>query len=216
MPDFEITSLGISPTVRGRDRRRNRVTYQLWNNSDVDQPVIAEKIVLKRFCHRSTEMIVRDGARLQPSLWRAVDRLLTDHPDFFAYPFDDEAGQGRMHEALAGIREPLRMANLKLPRDEVTARLIYTLGPDKVHQLVIRHRDPGRAAAPGVPDLVLFERSRMTHRLHRFLFVEVKRPDEHLMAHQAAELAFMRSLGLEAGVYRLREVGSGRLQSHAA
>jgi hypothetical protein len=56
----------------------------------------------------------------------------------------------------------------------------------------------------------------MTHRLHRFLFVEVKRPDEHLMAHQAAELAFMRSLGLEAGVYRLREVGSGRLQSHAA
>jgi hypothetical protein len=103
-----------------------------------------------------------------------------------------------------------------MPEPEMAARMLYTLGPDKVHALVTRHREPGRAARPGVPDLCLFEFNRISGVQRRMVFVEVKRPGERLASHQADELRFMRSLGLTAGVFRLVEVGTGRREARAA
>jgi len=216
MSEFEDLDLGISPKVRGRDRQGTRVTYQLRNNSDVDQAEIPEDIVLKRFRMKMSGMSLCRGTRLFPSLWRAVDMLLTQHQDFYAHAFDTRTGPQRMREVLNGIKVPLAQEDLTLPDAEMTGRLLYTLGPDRVHALVTRHREPGRAASPGIPDLCLFEFNRISGVQRRMVFVEVKRPGERLAPHQADELRFMRSLGLQAGVFRLREVGSGRARANAA
>lgn len=216
MSEFEDLKLGISAKVRGRDHQGTRVTYQLYNDSEIDQPEIPEDIVLKRYRLRIDGMSQCNGTRLYPSLWRAVDRLLTNHQDFFGFPFQGEQGMMRMRRALDGIRTSLAEEGLTLPESMMTARLLYTLGPDKVHAFVTRHREPGRAARPGIPDLCLFERNRLTGTLRRMLFVEVKRPGERLAPHQAEELRFMRSLGLTAGVFRLREVGTGKREARAA
>ncbi|MFN9357097.1 MAG: VRR-NUC domain-containing protein [Alphaproteobacteria bacterium] len=216
MSEFEDLKLGISPEVRGRDRQGTRVTYQLRNDSDIDQPVIPEEIVLKRFSMKASGMSLCRGTRLFPSLWRAVDMLLTQHQDFYAYAFDTKTGPRRMRKMLNGIKVPLAEEDLTLPEAEMTGRLLYTLGPDRVHALVTRHREPGRAASPGIPDLCLFEFNRLSGVQRRMLFVEVKRPGERLAPHQAQELRFMRSLGLTAGVFRLREVGTGKREARAA
>jgi hypothetical protein len=216
MSEFEDLKLGISAKVRGRDRQGTRVTYQLQDNSDIDQPEIPEDIVLRRFRMKMTGMSLCKGTRLYPSLWRAVDMLLTQHEDFFAYPSRGKAGMQRMEQVLRGIKVALDQEGLTMPEPEMAARMLYQLGPDKVHALVTRHREPGRAARPGVPDLCLFEFNRISEVQRRMVFVEVKRPGERLASHQADELRFMRSLGLTAGVFRLVEVGTGRREARAA
>jgi hypothetical protein len=216
MSEFEDIKLGISARVCGRDRRGTRVTYQLCNDSDIDQPVIPEDIVLRRFRMKSTAMSLRKGTRLHPGLWRAVDMLLTQHDDFFAYPSQGRAGMERMLQAFKGMKVQLAQKGLTLPEPEMAGRILYVLGPDRIRALVTRHRDPGRAARPGVPDLCLFEFNRMTGTQRYMAFVEVKRPGERLASHQADELRFMRALGLKAGVFHLQEVGIGRAQAYAA
>lgn len=216
MTDFENMKLGINPKVRGRDHQGNRVTYQLWNNSDIDQPAISEKVVLKRFRARSGTTHTYDGARLHPGVWRAVDSLLSQHPGLFDYLAQGPDGESRVIAALEEMREPLMMEGLKLRGTMAIATMLFHCGPQRVSALVARHREPERRAHPGVPDLFLMVANLTSRRLVRACFAEVKRPDEPLAAHQAEELRFMRSLGLEAGVFRLKEVGDGRLMPHAA
>jgi hypothetical protein len=78
--------------------------------------------------------------------------------------------------------------------------------PAVIRQIIKRHLDPERVnpRRPGVPDLFLWAVDRRG-RLCPPRFVEVKRPDERLCGHQKKEIEFLRSLGLEAGVFRLQE-----------
>ncbi len=95
-----------------------------------------------------------------------------------------------------------RLAPLERPRSGLV-RALRALPPRRLDQLIDRHAngavDPRK---PGVPDLAVYKQGS---RPCAFRFVEVKRPDERLLPHQAAEIRFMRSIGLRAGVFRLKE-----------
>jgi hypothetical protein len=73
--------------------------------------------------------------------------------------------------------------------------------------VVDRARDP---SAPGIPDLFLYRLDR-AGRVHGGCFVEVKRWNrttrvrEQVSGQQKAELAFLQSVGLAAGVTYLIE-----------
>jgi hypothetical protein len=172
--------------------------------------------VLERFRDRTTGTHFYDGARLHPGVWRAVDRLLDCHPGFIEALFRGRDVEPYVIDTCNAMRQPLLAEGLKLPPPLVLGTMLLCCNRERVSALVTRHRDDDRKAAPGVPDLFLYV-VNMTHRLLvRACFVEVKRHDERLMPHQAAELSFMGSLGLEAGVFRLRETRDTKLRSHAA
>lgn len=206
MSEFETLQLGISPKVRGRTRQGTRVLYQLRPHSDRDAREIPEGIVLRRHRARSTRRRRCRGERLPPGLWRAVDRLLAAEPAVFAHLARGAAGAQHLSDVIARLRDTLAAEHLSLPAPEVLAPMMLCLGPARVHALVTRHRETDRAATPGVPDLFLFEQNTLSGRVPRFSFVEVKRPDERLAPHQAEEIRYLRRLGLEAGVFRLKEV----------
>jgi hypothetical protein len=78
-----------------------------------------------------------------------------------------------------------------LPRPQLVHDLLRALSSTRIDALVARHAAGGGVDAkrPGVPHL----------------FVEVKIPKERIGVHQEAEIRFLRTLGLKAGVVRLLE-----------
>lgn len=90
----------------------------------------------------------------------------------------------------------------------IASTLRRVLRPGDLQALIDRHTsgavDPAR---PGTPDLVVYKR-RPDGTPCGVRFVEVKRggrDPERLAPHQLAELRFLKSLGLKAGVLRLEE-----------
>jgi hypothetical protein len=190
--------------VRGRTRAGNRVKYRIDPTGRDEELAVPERVVLSRWRRRRTEKLrARKGARLFPSTWRALGVVL---------PTDESEWRGLTVEDLRDLRArsqaKQRRRQLRAPAAEVILAMIRirSVGPDRIRQLIERHTvssavDPRR---PGVPDLFLWAEDQRGS-LCAPRFVEVKRPDERLAAHQRAELEFMRSLGLQAGVFRLIE-----------
>lgn len=183
-----ITVRGVRRVVAGRQRQGTgrRVTYE-----DDDGEWIAEKIVLKR-CRRAGY-----GAhRLPPWIWRAMARLIELE---VAAP---EASLERLLKALPAE------GFVRAPRAVLVRDLRGAVSSRRLRALIERHNGPAiDPTKPGVPDLFVFRRGPGV-RLCAAKFVEVKRPKERVKPHQLAELNFMISLGLKAGVLRLIEAGA--------
>ena len=75
---------------------------------------------------------------------------------------------------------------------------------------MLRHNDPDRPDIYSTPDLYLWATSKAKKTIKYIRFIEVKRPTEHLKAHQKDEIAYLNDeLNLKARVLRLKEVKSG-------
>lgn len=203
------TAPRISTLVYGRESIGPRVTYLLDPNGEGAKRAIAESIVLTRWRRRRRDGVEFGGARLAPSLWRALPMALG--PDVSTWCTLDESSIGAR---ITAARSALRQQHLALPSATIVHTLLAVCGTRRLQQLVTRHADPARWAQPGVPDLFLFMRD-VAGRVMSPRFVEVKRPDEPVRAGQVEEIAFLQSIGLNARVLRLTERGDGRRRATA-
>jgi hypothetical protein len=197
-------SLRIRLTVKRcteRDRA-GRVRYQHGRHC-----LIPEDIVLRRWQERTNEpsqkarRIRFDGCRLPSGTWTLLRewrrdgaslKHLTDPHALGAYAARNRAAGGR----------------LRTPVSAKFVQLIAYLQEKRVLQKVMdRERSPTN---PGLPDLFLY---RVDHagRIHGGRFVEVKKRNrragtrEPLSPGQAAEMKFLKDLGLRAEVVYLLE-----------
>jgi hypothetical protein len=182
LPEIGISLKGVKRTVRGRMKRGTRILYQ----SESGQLVTSERLVLKRARKAGYGCF-----RLRPYLWRLLPHLAPDGTDW-----------GGLPPSLEG--DELLVTTLR-HRPKLVEVLRSSFSKSRLRSLARRHAgsdvDPKR---PGVPDLLVFKKTS-EGRPYAFRFVEVKRPREKVRPHQKAEIAFMRRLGMKAGVLRLIE-----------
>lgn len=196
----DAPALRISHIVRGREHAGNRVLYFVDPAGSGAEKAVPETVVLKRWRQRRETAYVFGGARLSPTLWRAVDA---------AFPAQ---GQHCCSLQLAAIRDCIarsaaarRVEHLSLPSAEALRALFAVLGPQRLETVRERHRSAEHAGLSGVPDLFLFAKD-LTKDIYAIArFVEVKKPGEPLRPDQSAEILFLQALGLHARVLRLVE-----------
>jgi VRR-NUC domain len=180
-PEIRVSLRGVRRLVTGRMRQGTRVLYK----SDDGQLVTSERLVLRRARQAGYGCF-----RLRPYLWRLLPHLAPEGTDWGGLP---PSRDGDEH-----------LVTILRKRAKLIA-VLSTLSSTKLRKLASRHAggevDP---KSPGVPDLITFKKSP-AGTPYAFRFVEVKRPKEKLRAHQRAEIAFMRGLGMRAGVLRLVE-----------
>jgi hypothetical protein len=112
--------------------------------------------------------------------------------------------------ALDTLLDELATEGLPRLRKALVRDLLSWLSPRRLKALLDRHTNGTvDSRRPGVPDLFVFKR-RPDRKPFAVRFVEVKRPREAVKPHQLAEIHFMRSIGLRAGVLRLIEQGRDR------
>lgn len=203
------TALRISTIVYGRQLDGTRVTYLHHGHDERSDRAVAEKIVLVRWRRRRRSGVEFSGARLSPSIWRALPVALGH--DVASWRTLDEATIG---ERFTAARSVMTAQQLDIPAADIVHTLIAVCGTDRLQQLVTRHADPARWKQPGVPDLFLFMR-RADGRVMSPRFVEVKRPDEPVRSGQVEEIAFLQALGFDARVLRLVERGVARPRVNA-
>ena len=172
--------------------------------------LIAEQVVLRRWRARSQTARARgrgetfDGCRLPPNTWNLV--LDCRHHGLSER---DLVNPDALQAAIAAAR--VRHPTWRAPHAAKLAPLLrFLLGRRVLTAVLERERD---AANPGLPDLFLWRRTP-ERPVHGGRFVEVKRRllrpawRERLSLAQRAELQFLRSLGLKAGVVYLIETGA--------
>ena len=204
MPDeFIFPPLRISNIVHGRRKVENRVEYLLdrtgKNRADYDIP---EQIVLKRWRARKHKDYDFGGMRLSPNIWRSIRLALGEDCTRISKMSDSE-----INVSYQNVSQELMVANYKKVAGENILKLIEGIGLVKFQKLMVRHNDPDRSGIYGTPDLYLWATSKARKTIKYIRFVEVKRPTEHLKAHQKAEIGFLNDeLNLKARVLRLKEV----------
>jgi hypothetical protein len=194
--------LRISRTVtRGPSRTGDRrARFQYRNDC-----LLGEDIVLRRWRERSQSpraMALRetfDGFRLKPGTWRALQAcrsagLRLDRP----VNLDDLT----LHLEAARVLD----RDLRAPQAGKFVPLITYLQSRKLLAKVVNR--PRIKENPGLPDLFLYRRAADGSVYgSKFLEVKLRIPAKHYIervsAEQAAEIAFLRSLGLKAGVVYL-------------
>ena len=203
MPDeFISPPLRISNIVHGRRKTENRVEYLLdptgKNRAEYDIP---EQIVLKRWRARKHKYHNFGGMRLSPNIWRSIRLVLGEDCTRISKMSDNE-----INVSYQNVSEEFTAANYKKVSGENILKLIKGIGLAKFQILIARHNDPDRSSIYGTPDLFLWATSKVRKTIKYVRFVEVKRPREHIKAHQKAEIAFLNhELNLKARVLRLIE-----------
>lgn len=167
--------------------------------ADPGNPPVAETLIVdrwRRLGSRRRDGSTYQGCRLPPSLWRIVDGALARRPDLLSLPAEEVAALlPRLRAASKAAGAPVRSI---APQTLLT--LLRFLGRrDRLARILEAHRQPARH---GVTDLLLY-RVR-SGRAFDFRFVVVTRDAERVSAAQVAEIELLRSLGLEAGIVRLR------------
>jgi hypothetical protein len=182
LPAIGIALKGVRRAVTGRMKRGKRVLYQ----SESGQLVTSERLVMRRARKAGYGCF-----RLRPYLWRLLPYLAPEGTDWGALPASLEG-------------DDLLVTTLR-KRPNLLEVLRSSFSITRLRRLTRRHAgtdvDPRK---PGVPDLLVFKKTSKGTP-HGFRFVEVKRPKERIAAHQRAEIAFLRQLGMRAGVLRLIE-----------
>lgn len=199
MPGQNIP-LRISHLAYGREKRGNRVVYLLDPAGEDGPKGVAEAVVLHRWRRRRMEGYVFSGARLGPNLWRTLALVLPGKPAEWA-----GLSPERIAACVTTSRESGSMFPRSLPNAKVLHALFTVCGARRLGHLIARHTWESRGEQYGTPDLFLFAMESQTGRISMARFVEVKKPEEAVSADQKEEIAFLRSLGLQARVLRLIE-----------
>ena len=195
-------ALRISNIVYGRQPRGNRVTYLVHPRGQGQERAVPETVVLKRWRARKASAYRFGGCRLSSTLWRAVALSFKQAPEALTALSVAEI------QAVTNASETIRAPeNLRLPPAEALRVMFEVIGGSSLKKLIARHAAPERGNRSGVPDLFLYALSNDGHPAFA-RFVEVKKPDELVRTDQAAEIDFMKSLGLQVRVLRLIERSS--------
>jgi hypothetical protein len=193
-------ALRISHIVYGRENTGNRVKYLVDQSGKGDRKEIPENVVLIRWRQRKMENHSFHGCRLSPNFWRAIGK---------AYGNDAGSISKLTPDALEKHSEIMRADaaehHLKVPNSDVLHSIISALGSKKLQQILDRHLDPGRTERFGTPDLFLFAKKKSDTRVAFYRLVEVKKPKERVSNDQHEEIAFLRSIGVQARILRLIE-----------
>ena len=193
-------SLRISHIVYGRMMRGTRVIYLLDPRGEGEGIGVSESVVLHRWRRRRKEGYSFSGARLAPNLWRTLSQV---------FPGEPSTWMSLTPEQIQARVSACREAGLTLPRSLPNAGVLQALfqvcGAERIGQLIARHMDEARADRYGTPDLFLFAMDAREGRPTMARFVEVKKPKERVSKDQKEEIEYLRSLGLQARVLRLKE-----------
>jgi len=193
--------LGIKRTVYGREKKSSgRVTYIVDPEGLDPEKKISEVVVLKRWRKRSLAHYSFSGATLNPKIWRSLPTVFGNDSKRWATLTVKEIA-----EYLQSSRIKHPEVKTFLPSASILAVMFKVCGAERLQKILKRHNDPSRTEIFGTPDLFLFATNSKTKKIHEAHFVEVKRPDEKLSDWQEDEISFLKSLGLQAGVYRLKE-----------
>ena len=193
--------LGIIRTVYGREKKTSgRVTYIVDPEGIDPEKNISEVVVLKRWRKRSLAHHSFSGAKLNPKIWRSLTNVFGDDPKKWV-----SLSVKEISEYLQNARIKHPEATKFLPSASILAVIFKKCGAESLQKIYKRHNDPDRADIFGTPDLFLFSTNSKTKQIREAHFIEVKRPDEKLSDEQEDELSFLKKLGLQAGVYRLKE-----------
>ena len=200
--EFNSPSLRISNIVYGRRNIQNRVEYLLdpagRDRAEYDIP---EQIVLKRWRERKHENYNFGGMRLSPNIWRSIRLALGEDCIRIS-----KMSESEINASYQNVPEEFTALNYKKVNGENILKLIEGIGLAKFQILIARHNDPDREDIYGTPDLYLWATSKARQLIKYIRFVEVKRPREHIKAHQKEEIAFLNNeLSLKARVLRLKE-----------
>ena len=193
-------ALRISHIVYGRENTGTRVRYFIDPTGKAGPKEIPENVVLKRWRQRKMENHSFHGCRLSPNLWRAIGRAYGNKGDSISKLTPDALEKNREI-----IRADAAEHHLMVPNADVLHSIISALGPKKLQQILDRHLDPARAEKFGTPDLFLFAKKKSETSVAFYRFVEVKKPKERVSNDQHEEIAFLRSIGIQARILRLIE-----------
>lgn len=198
--DLKKPSLRISHIVYGRQSKGNRVQYLLDPKGEGSQSAIPEEVVLHRWRHRKFEGFTFSGARLSPSIWRALPTALDGGPSKWV-----KLSEMEIQQEVERWRVSTKRQFESLPSSNTLRALIQVCGAERLKKLIARHNDPARSKRFGTPDLFLFAVENASGRTVIYRFVEVKKPDERIKPDQREEIAYLQSLELQARVLRLEE-----------
>lgn len=148
---------------------------------------MASESVVVRKCRRAGYRCYR----LFPTTWRALAR------------FEDlveRSPSPRQAWAVVAAELKPRVA----PRLDALMALRQFVPLEARRRLIERHTQANwPAAGTGIPDLFVCKDGRGAAEQPFAAFAEVKRPREVVKPNQKDEIAFLRGLGLRAGVFRL-------------
>lgn len=204
MKDLNIKpSLRISHIVYGRKNIGGRVEYLLDPKGEGDKSAIPETLVLTRWRKRRFSGYVFSGARLSPTLWRAVGKAFGLNAREIC-----KLSAQEIAEKIDRKRNDLKKNGfLKLPNPDVLHAIFVNCTASRLQKILDKHHSEEHGGKSGIPDLFLFARSSTNQKLVMGRFVEVKKPEEPLSKVQKEELAFLNEIGLNARVLRLVERG---------
>ena len=193
-------ALRISNVVYGRERREDgRVTYLINGNSD-EARAIPEEIVLKRWRSRKQANKSFKGFRLSPNFWRAIGLALG------ANALKIKSLKIQEIEAnFSKYKKNLKEKNYKTQSVSNIIEVFKSLETVQLQSILDRHLDPNRIDKYGTPDLFLYVSHTTNYSISMACFVEVKRPKEKLSDDQKNEINYLRSVGLKARIFRLKE-----------
>ena len=162
----------------------------------------AEAVILHRWRRQVKKGYSFSGAKLNPKIWRQLPQLLDSDVKNWIY-LSSEDIQTIFHKKLDYMREH----KIKVPSYNILFGLFQICGATNLKKILLRHNDPEREKNFGTPDLFLFYTNTLTKKPGKGVFVEVKKPEEPLSQDQREEIAFLKSIGLQARILRLMERG---------
>ena len=193
-------ALRISNLVYGRERREDgRVTYLLNEDSD-ETRAIPEEIVLKRWRSRKQANKSFKGFRLSPNFWRAIGLALGKNAEKIKTLKIQE-----IEANFSKYKKDLKEQKYKIQSASNIIEVFKSLEIQQLQSILDRHLDPNRIDKYGTPDLFLYVSHTTNYSISMACFVEVKRPKEKLSDDQKNEINYLRSVGLKARVFRLKE-----------
>ena len=200
--DQKKPSLRISNIVYGREKVGTRVLYLVDQKGKGIEKKNAEVVILYRWRKKVEKGYSFSGVKLNPKIWRQLLQLLDSDVKNWA-KLSSEDIQTIFQKKLDYMREH----KIKVPSYNILFGLFQICGATKLQKILSRHNDPEREKNFGTPDLFLFYTNTLTKKPGKGVFVEVKKPEEPLSQDQREEIAFLKSIGLQARILRLMERG---------
>ena len=191
--------LGIKSTVHGREKRGNHVYFFIDPKGNDLKKGRTELVVLKRWRKKIKANHSFSGSTLNPKIWRSMRTVFSNDPKKWVSLSAKE------------ISECLQNARIKHPEDtkflpsaSILSVLFKVCGVENLDSILERHNNLERAEIFGTPDLFLYSTNLKSKEIWA-VFIEVKRKKEEFVKGQREEIAYLQSLKLNAGVFRLNK-----------
>jgi hypothetical protein len=191
--------LGIKSTVHGREKRGNHVYFFIDPKGNDLKKGRTELVVLKRWRKKIKANYSFSGSTLNPKIWRSLSPVFGNDPNKW------------ISLSVKEITDYLQSARIKhleatkfLPSASILAVIFKVCGAKNLEDLIERHTNPERAEIFGTPDLFLYSTNSKNKEIWA-VFIEVKRKKEEFVKGQLEEIAYLQSLKLNAGVFRLNK-----------